>query len=238
MKIKNVFTENKTNEILDIDHWVKKNVSGRKPYIDHDLNTISGSRIQIQTDDTYLPYQILATDETIIIAQHLKTCDNFPIHGISDTTFDMKFYDTHNLDISQLSRYSDSELGNLDFCFIPLLNPQKLKNIPIKILTFENKILNVNTLDINNYVHLQVNMIVLKEAHILGFKNLTTFFDSLSGISKFKIDIDYIKTNDQKKIYIELNKILEKYFNNKTNRNDYGMDATLELIEVGFEDML
>ena len=240
MKAKIVFEENKLYETreMDIDQWVEKNIEGTKPYIDYDLDTLSASRIKINTQDTYLPYQILTTDELIIKAPNLKTCENFPIHGLSNATISIEFNDTYNLDISCLRFYIEPGLDKLKFSNIPTFNPQSLKNIPItQVICMGTN--SPHVFDINNYVHLQVEMIILKEVRIDGFKNLSTFFDNLLGINSFKIDSAFILSNINQKLYEKLNGVLVKYFNNnKSMRIDYSMDATLTLIEAGFEDML
>lgn len=237
--MKFVFEENKIDETseMDIKKWVEKNAAFMHPYIDYDLNVISGRIVKIKTEDTYLPYQILSTDELIITAPNLKTCENFPIHGLNDITFSIEFNSTNNLDVSELHIYSDSGLKTLKFVKMPSLNPQSLKNLPIASLVF-TMTNSPHILDINNYVHLHVDKIILEESRIHAFKNMSTFFDNLLEINSFAIDLDFLRNNAENKMCEKLNSVLIKYFNVKSKRIDYSMDAILELIEAGFEDML
>lgn len=224
---------------LNIDEWVSSNILGYKPHINYDLDCISDAIIRLKTEDKELPYLILSTNDLdVAYAPQLESFKNFPNHAYNLPLVSFRFAQTNNLNFSEFYKTID-EIDKLTFVDVNNINPQDLKNINIKKLTF-NVTRSNHVLDISNYKNLNVLDVLINESSITSLKNISVFFEGDLLIDSFSIDYNGLLSNSQTNKYKKFQDIMISYFNGKTSsyRVEHSMDATMELIDNGFEDEL
>ncbi len=222
---------------LNIDEWVSSNIIGYKPAINYDLDCLVGNVIRLKTEDKELPYLILSTNELDVAhAPQLKSFKNFPNHAYNLPLVSFRFSQTNNLNFSEFYKTID-EIDELSFVDVNNINPQHLKNIKIKKVVF-NVTKSDYILDISNYKNLNFLDVLIIEASITRLKNISVLFEGDLLIDSFTIDYNGILSNSQTNKYKKFQDIIIKYFNGKTSsyRVEHSMDATMELIENGFDD--
>ena len=192
---------------------------------------IDAGLIGITTLETELPYEFVECDTFGISAPNLKSLKNFPSKSMHNSTVEFYFGTCNALDFAN-SMYAlppcDINLDNM-----PNIHLTDFENLSfssqIKTISFmycENpKLYDVSTYDTEiRAMYMGLNSKIKNLTSILTNKNCKLQFLRFSCNSKmlgFKA--------------VDFNNIIAKYID-KSNKSNYVMDMTLELIDSGFED--
>lgn len=135
------------------------------------------------------------------------------------------FKNDNMLDYSTLNYF---DTGNISFENVLKIHPQDLKLIPLDHISFMCD--NASIHDFSNYNGIDIRLLDIIQYQ--KFINTTSLLDDDVNIDKIKLI-----GKDVKNPGWDVNIILSSYMH-KTNKAQYIMDFTLEMIDCGYEDML
>ena len=223
-----------TYEGFDIDDIELKRFSIGE--IDGKVFISTTENFKIRTDTDILPYKLKACTEFTLEAPHLKNCSQFPeIFGWAE--IDIALYKCHALDFSDFPTLYKKPIR---------LHINNINNISISKI-FVNKNLYINKLytlncfdstlhDCEQWDDINVNHLYFE------CQNKLKNFTHILNIPQNKLNIFRLKHRNgsyyDEGVIDDLNNVIRTYRDNQHNTNDYVMDMTLALIDLGLEDIV
>ena len=191
---------------------------------------------KIITDADTLPYKLRACSQFTLEARNLKDCSQFP-EFFRLSVVDIALYKCHVLDFSSFptlyKRPLELHINNINDISMSRIFANK--NLFVSKLSILN-CFNSDLYDCEKWDDIKVKVMYLEcQNKLRNFTHIFNIPQSKLKMLRFKYGNDSYYDEG---ILDDLNRLIRMYREDRHNSEDYVMDATLALIDLGLEDII